>query len=192
MTPYIQTYTGLMFPLVPEAPVWEDQREVRIEDIAHALSHLCRFTGHTRVFYSVAEHCVRASYIVPAHLAMDALLHDASEAYLGDVSSPLKSLLPEYKAIERVLERRIATVFGITWPMRPEVKHADLVMLATEKRDLMRQDSGAGWSCLDGIEPLAERLDPRTSMHAENLFLLRYSELIRARFTHLVQPLLVA
>jgi 5'-deoxynucleotidase YfbR-like HD superfamily hydrolase len=181
MNPYIQTHTGLAFSLIPDDTIWNDQRDIRIEDIAHALSHLCRFTGHTRTFYSVAEHSVRASYEVPPHLALDALLHDATEAYLGDVSSPLKSLLPDYRKIEDMLSRRIAIVFGTTWPMLPEVKHADLVMLATEKRDLMGNDSGEGWSCLDGIEPCPEIIVSRPPTHAKAWFLTRYDALLGER-----------
>ncbi|MEM4379972.1 MAG: hypothetical protein QXL01_04720, partial [Thermoplasmatales archaeon] len=86
MEPWIETYSGKKFDYLA-------QSELDIEDIAHALSNLCRFNGHTRVFYSVAEHSVNVSSMVPPELKIAALLHDAAEAYIGDVPSPLKQLI---------------------------------------------------------------------------------------------------
>lgn len=150
MTPTILTHSGLTFNLLEPAPDL-----IEIEDIAHALSHICRFTGHTRVFYSVAEHSVRASLCVPPEFAMEALLHDAAEAYIGDVSSPLKAQLHEYRNIEFKLEQAIRQRFGLPPKQSPCIKQADLTMLATEKRDLMpaHQDD---WALLHGITPLPE------------------------------------
>lgn len=99
MTPHILTYTGLHFPLLKP-----EYFHFNILDIAHALSQLCRFTGHTSSFYSVAQHSVMVASLVPADQALAALMHDAAEAYLGDVSSPLKALLPDYKLIETNVE----------------------------------------------------------------------------------------
>jgi hypothetical protein len=108
-----------------------------IEDIAHGLSMTCRFAGQCRHFYSVAEHCWHASYLVPDPFKLRALMHDAAEAFIGDVTRPLKSLLPDYKAIERNVEAAIAERFAVgDWNVG-EIKHADLVMLRAEQATMM-------------------------------------------------------
>lgn len=131
----LQTYSGVSFsPLAP------DPRDVRMEDIAHALSLLCRFGGHVQRFYSVAEHCVRVSGMVPEQYQLWGLLHDASEAYLMDVPSPIKHS-PDfgfYREAEARVERAVAQRFGL-WPltMPPEVKQADLDVRSEEAHQLM-------------------------------------------------------
>lgn len=150
-----------------------------IEDIAHALSNLCRFTGHTREFYSVAEHSYYVSTIVPPQHALAGLLHDAAEAYLGDVSSPLKALLPDYKTLERQIEMQIFQTFDLPASLPAEVKHADLVMVATEKRDLMPVTANQ-WPGLAarGIHPRADLvIRPWPPGQAKAFFLARFKEL---------------
>lgn len=147
-----------------------------VEDIAHALSNICRFTGHCREFYSVAQHAVLVSHLVPREFAYQALHHDDVEAVMGDVSSPLKKLLPEYKRLEREIETVILAQQGITLPMPPEVKHADLVALLTEKRDLMPLAGGI-WESLDGIEPDDAVIVPLSPTKARAAFLRRHEEL---------------
>lgn len=112
----------------------DDPENSRIDlfDIAHALSHICRFTGHVTGFYSVAEHSVLCSHLVPRKHAMAALMHDAAEAVLGDMASPLKAMMPEYRALESRVEATIMPRFGISLPMNPWIKHADQLMLAAE------------------------------------------------------------
>jgi hypothetical protein len=110
---------------------------VTLLDVAHGLAHICRFTGHTRRFYSVAEHSVHASYLVPATLAADALLHDAHEALIGDVSSPLKSLLPDYQAMEARVEAGVRRRFKVSVETPRRVIEADRTMLDIELAETM-------------------------------------------------------
>lgn len=149
-----------------------------IEDIACALSNICRFTGHVQDFYSVAQHSVHVSYLVEPEFALDALLHDAAEAYIGYCSSPLKALLPDYQEIKKRVELAIGRKFGIRTPGKwPEVKHADLVMVATERRDL-DLDDGKPWQMLKGIEPASHFIiSPFNPRQARVLFLQRYNDL---------------
>lgn len=145
--PSIQARSGRYINFV--AP---DQNLFCIHDIAHALSHTCRFGGHTRVFYSVAQHSVLVSHLVPEDDRFAALMHDAAEAYVGDVPTPLKQLLPEYKAIEKRMEACLFERFGLYDGLPSSVKEADLIMLATEQRDLMVGGSNdAKWAVIADI-----------------------------------------
>lgn len=145
-----------------------------IGDIAHALSHLCRFTGHTRQFYSVAEHSWFCSMIVPRRVALHALLHDAAEAFVGDVSRPLKALLPGYREIERRVESAVFARFGLGPDMPREVKDADLQMLRSEQRWVMGSDDR--WPGIDMIQPVV-RPHCWEPERARGHFLERFEEL---------------
>lgn len=130
---WIQTYTGKRFdPLAP------DPSSIDIEDIAHALSNICRFTGHVAEFFSVAQHSVIVSMVVPEEDAMHGLLHDASEAYICDIAKPIKSLpgWEPYRAIEHRLQRAIYDRFGLG-EEPASIKQADYRMLVTEACELM-------------------------------------------------------
>src|SRR5664280_563271 len=131
----ITTFSGIRFwPMLP------NPADIRIEDIAHALINQCRFGGHAREFYSVAEHCVRVSQNCRPEDALWGLLHDASEAYLSDVPSPMKEL-PEfeaYRAAERNLQGTIAARFGLSTEQPRSVTEADRAVLGIEIRDLLR------------------------------------------------------
>jgi 5'-deoxynucleotidase YfbR-like HD superfamily hydrolase len=171
--PIVQTYTGHMFNLLQP-----ENSHICIEDIAHSLSNLCRFNGHTREFYSVAQHCILVSQLVPQHLALEGLMHDCAEAYMGDCTTPLKQQLPEYKTIENNIQQCIFAQIGLQFPLRHQIKHADIRALATEKRDLMSEPGEPRyWDTLKGISPIIQKITPLPPKEAEQVFLQRYFEL---------------
>ena len=108
---------------------------VDIEIVANALSKICRFTGQIKPesFYSVAQHSVYVSYLVPYEHQWNALLHDSAEAFIGDVSKPLKNLLPDYQLIEERVEKAVAGKLGYNCNIHPIVKKADNVMRIIEQ-----------------------------------------------------------
>jgi len=172
--PVIQTRSGIYFNLLNPRP-----EDVRIEDIAHALANLCRFGGHTREFYSVAQHSCLVAALVPDHLKLHALLHDAAEAYCGDMISPLKMCVPGYVTIQKRIEAAVAERFNIPHELPAEIKRADLVALATERRDLM-PDCPHKWDCLDGVEPHPMPEIPMRPSYAREIF-LAMAELFQTR-----------
>lgn len=111
-----------------------ENSEYTIDVIASALSNICRYTGHVTRFYSVAEHSVLVSKIVPAKLALEGLLHDASEAFVGDVSSPLKKLIPAYQEIENNIQADIARRFDLQYPFSEEIHKADKQLYWAERK----------------------------------------------------------
>jgi len=149
-----------------------------IEDIAHALSHTCRFGGHVNQFYSVAQHGVIVSYNVPNEFRLAALLHDAPEAFLVDVPMPLKRRLDAYKEIEREVWTCIALTFDLPLDL-PECVHlADRRALMAERRDLMpKQREAWSWGQFDSVEPLTERICPLNSAAAKLGFIGRFKAL---------------
>lgn len=111
--------------------------EIFIEDIAHALSMICRFGGHCTMFYSVAEHSYNASFEVPEEDAFAALMHDATEAYVADIIRPIKPDLQGYAEIEHRVWVAIAEKFRLPIKLPSSVKEADNAMLLAEQRDIM-------------------------------------------------------
>ena len=135
MSYWIQTFSGKRFDLENPRPA-----DVDIVDIIQALSNICRFNGHCRQRYTVLEHSVRVAEIVPEEFRFTALLHDAGEAYYGDITRPLvgpdQTWLTTTGFLDKI-DAAIASAFGTTYPLPECVKHADDVLLATEARDLM-------------------------------------------------------
>jgi 5'-deoxynucleotidase YfbR-like HD superfamily hydrolase len=182
---WMQTFSGVHF--YPFNPKPED---VRIEDIAHALSNICRFSGHTRKFYSVAQHSVlvcRALAGESALLQRWGLMHDAAEAYINDLIRPLKHTMffnpPDdgtgndaeawsVAEIEELILQQIAAAFGMEGDgdhySFDKVIDADRRALVTERRDLIFPD-GADWSVQ--AAPFVERIDPWSPTHACQEFL---------------------
>lgn len=166
---WIQTYTGRQFWPMDARP-----DEIDIEDIAHALSMLCRFNGHCERFYSVAEHAVHVSMVVEASDARWGLLHDAAEAYLSDLPKPIKRVLPEFDRWEERLMGAIAERFDLEPGVIPQaVKQADLLLLATEKAALMRPEP-APWRDLP--RPLTGfKIHAWSPAEAKQAFLSRFA-----------------
>jgi hypothetical protein len=178
MRPTILTNAGTYFNFLnPEAS------HIDIDTIAHALANICRFTGHTTSFYSVAQHSVLVSYLVAPEHALAGLLHDAAEAFLGDVASPLKQLLPDYKAIEARVEASVLARFGFPTTLSDAVRVADqlALALALEQRDIMPPHDDT-WPCQSLLDnaPKAIReinISPETPAIARRVFKARFQAL---------------
>ena len=166
---HIRTWSGRDLDLLDPQP-----ESIHILDIASGLSNECRFAGQCRRFYSVAQHSVLASQNVRHGLAMQALLHDAAEAYIKDIPTPLKALLPDYRAIEQRLERVIRRRFGLPDELAEEVETADLQLLATETRDLIH---GPTWPELAGVRPLDRPITALNASSARTAFIVRFTQL---------------
>lgn len=201
----MQTASGRMFyPLDPRPD------EIHIEDIAAALSRICRFGGHCRAFYSVAQHSVLVSEHSGPGDELWGLLHDASEAYLGDLIRPLKrqECMSSWRKAEAAVMSAVRVRFQLPGPrcgrcdgegrygpygfwdceacnrrgwldMPASVKYADEVLLKTEARDLMGNETLETWSSLQGVRPLATTIEPWAPHYAEERFLERF-HLLRA------------
>jgi hypothetical protein len=172
---YLQTYKNNKFyPLDPRV------EEVDIEDIAHSLSLMCRWAGHVRDFYSVAQHAVLGSYQVPPEYAFEFLNHDDSEAYCVDIPRPLKYAkgMEGYLIIEESVDATIRLALGLPIEMAPAVKEADNRMLLTEQRDL-RNDPKLLKEMSDrlGLQPYDFRISPWPPVMAEQNFLMRFRQL---------------
>lgn len=128
---WIQTHSGRAY--FPQDP---HPADILIDDIAHALSMQCRFAGHCNRFYSVAEHSLHVSRLVPPEHALAGLLHDATEAYLHDLTRPLKQMLPEYKRLEDLNWFVISAKYGLDYELPQCVKDADATMVFVERRAL--------------------------------------------------------
>jgi len=128
---YITTYTGRTVHF--DDP---DPESIDIRDIAHALSNQCRFAGHTRRFYSVAEHSIYVAMQCPG-FHLEGLLHDAAEAYMVDMPTPIKRLIPNYKDYENRLMTAIADKFKLAYPLPDVIHDADTAQLVIEAKELL-------------------------------------------------------
>jgi uncharacterized protein len=175
--PYLQTVSGRWVN-----PIDPDPQQFDIEDIARALGNLCRFGGHCRVFYSVAQHSVIVSELVEqrggdVEDVFAALMHDASEAYLGDMPHPLKhrsALGAVFKEAEDHLEAALREHFAIK-PGVAEIKRADRALLAAERRAFSAERWA--WPELEGVEPLDIELEALSPDESERAFMRRFAEL---------------
>ncbi len=186
---WIQTHTGRLFDLLAPTP-----EMVCVEDVAHALSQICRYTGHTRTHYSVAQHCVLASIVVADELgrpdaALAALLHDAAEAYVGDVSAPLKAAMrtvercrgiyvprTAYGEIEERVQAAVQRALGRPHALEVDdvVKRADLMLLAAESTVLLGPPPRE-WHLPEA--PARIEIVPWPAEVAERMFLEAYEKL---------------
>ena len=140
---------------------------IRWRDIAESLAKTCRFGGHCRGFYSVAQHSLFVAQLMPREWGAYGLLHDAHEAFTGDLISPLKALLGDpIREVEARFDRLIYEAAGMALPstdIRACIKTADRVALATERRDLVSPRHRTAWTILNGVEPAAETIRPFNS-----------------------------
>lgn len=180
---WMQTASGVAFDLLnPTAAM------VKIEDIAHHLARINRFTGATREPYSVAQHSVLVARVIEREfpgtdLPIGGLLHDSHEAYIGDISTPLKDLLgrPKINRISGEIDLAVAeALIGDQWDrclmIHPAVKNADLRMLATEKRDLL-EPSEREWEWTKGVDPYDFKITPWGVEDSERAFLEMFHKL---------------
>lgn len=178
-TQWMETHTGMKLFL----PVTAEM--LNIEDIAHALSLQCRYAGHTNEFYSVAEHCcILADYVwrysrgfdhkQRKRLALSALLHDASEAYLVDIPKPIKPYLSNYKELEQQIEGVLAEKWDLVYPWTPMLMRADCRILLDERKALFNW-SGLDWE-LPVDEPLGVTIKAWSWKDAKAAFLERFED----------------
>lgn len=167
----IITRSGHYFDFLDPKP-----ETIHIEDIAWGLAYTCRFGGQSLQFYSVAQHSCLVADAVEIEHRFAALMHDAAEAYIGDIVGPLKQLLPDYKVVEKRVEAAIAAKFGLPLTMAPEIKHADLRLLRTEQRDLTSGHADS-WNGLDAYKPLQQTIHGWKPEEAAEMFLRKFERL---------------
>lgn len=179
--PYMLTASGKHFDLLDPKPEQVDHR-----DIFAAISKLCRFTGHCIETYTVGQHSLLVMSLVPPEFRFEALMHDAAEAYTGDIGTPMKVALgPAFREIEHRIETVVREKYGLPVKLSPEVKHADLVALKLEKFIFMPVDHEP-WSVLEGIDTtpacgFALRDLPQ-ARHAERQLHKRFHQLTKGRY----------
>jgi hypothetical protein len=172
---WIQTFTGKKFyPLQPK------EEDICIEDIAHALSMQCRFTGHSKFHFSIAQHSVYVSYLCDTSDQLHGLLHDGSEAFCADLASPMKRLpqLAGYKTIESGVQQAIYRKFGLTEIEPASVKTADILSLGIEAKSVLGT-LHPDWTL--PVEPPPFAVVPMQPNEAEAMFLRRFYQLYQGK-----------
>lgn len=169
----ITTYTG------KQIDIFNLQLEdICIQDIAHSLSLQCRAMGHLDRFYSVAEHCYWLSLVVPPELSLEALLHDASEAYITDIPTPIKDAIPQIRTVEKYIQGTISEAFNLSsnynqlikkWDREMFIKETQFCFTEFDSRDIRIKE-------IDSLELIGMK-----PTQIEKLFLARYKELIDGR-----------
>ena len=149
-----------------------------IKEIAHLLANLSFFSGRTREFYSVAQHCVLASYEVFPEYALQALMHGSAKAYLGVLPRSLQLLLPDYIGFEQEVEKAIFTRFGLSAELAPQVLRINRALRATEHRDLFEKHEELSENLL-GARPLKKKISSWFPSEANRYFLCRFKELYK-------------
>jgi hypothetical protein len=151
-----------------------------IDDIARGLAYTARFRGQTKAFYSVAQHSVIMSREVPVdlpELAVAALFHDAAEAFVGDMPTPLKAMFPDFRNLEREVHASILRRLGLAPVLPGEVKQLDRRMFATEVRDVLPRPP-EHWPPIHDCEPFARRVSPIGPKRAHWEFHKRAAEVL--------------
>jgi hypothetical protein len=175
---YIRTFTGKQLH-------WDHVEEhvFDVRDIAHALASRVRWSGHVvrpdNKIYTIGQHCCLVHDLCPRPLHKQALFHDASEAYMPDFPSPLKWWMiargdNAINLLEKTVDKEISRQFNIPFPRDPHVKHADMIMLATENRDLMPEGQERQWM----VQPLSLHINVWDCDRAEAEFMKRYDAII--------------
>jgi hypothetical protein len=174
---WMETFTGKKFTFQKPTP-----EIICIRDIAHALALLTRYNGHTIKFYSVAEHCVLLTRYMrkkgyPTRMLMTCLLHDAAEAYIGDMPRPVKVRLPSFKRVENVIAKVISEKYHLYWPEPKALKSVDRRALTDERAQAM-PPSNNHWMA-DDLEPIGIELKFWSPAQAEAKFMGQYGLLKR-------------
>jgi uncharacterized protein len=166
-----QTHSGKAVDLITPDP-----DTIVFEDIAHSLAHQCRFTGHTKRHYSVAQHSILASrFVTNKRHQLAALFHDASEAYLADIATPVKQMLPDYYLLEFNMMVVIARKFGFEFPFADEIKTVDARLLMTEQEQLIGPQVKP-WE-IDAAPYSSYRITYMSPARAKNAFYTRARQL---------------
>lgn len=152
----IELYSGKQIELGRVQP-----SEIDIFDIAHSLANQCRFAGHVKTFYSVAQHSVRVAKALPPDLQLVGLMHDAPEAYIGDIMGPLKNKLKDLQAIEQNVWRAIAKRYDLPIEIPSDVFSADELAYYTECYELRPNTSFRTALNPKTLLPFEDPLPPR-------------------------------